>query len=139
MRQKCRFQRQNERNKMKNRVIILLIISFIYISTYDLLESIDGIFYYPACASVELITICALYRIKNKLSLHMQLISLALIVSHIFGMLLYINYYPPIIYQVVTYFLMILQCFRILWTGNNDNKNNNRWSLDHCNTVIRSR
>jgi hypothetical protein len=104
-----------------------------------MLKSIDGIFYYPACASMELITMLALFRIKNKLSLDMQMINLALIISHIIGLILYINYYPPIVYQTLTYSLMILQCFRIIWTGNNDNKNNNKWSLDRCGVVVRSR
>jgi len=120
---------------MRSRVIIILIVSLIYVSTYDILDSIDGIFYYPACASVELFTILLLSRIKTKLSLHMQIINLMLIVSHIIGMFLYINYYPPIIYQVCVNTLMIAQIVRIFWIGQNDNKNNNKHSLDSGGAV----
>ena len=122
---------------MKNRIIIILIGSFIYVSTYDILNEIDGIFYYPACASVELVTIMALCRIKNRLSFHLQIISFTLIISHIIGLILYINFYPPFIYQFLAYFMMTAQIIRIFWVGNYDNKNNNKRGVDDCGTFLR--
>ena len=103
-----------------------------------MLNEIDGIFYYPACASVELVTILALRRIKTRLSLHLQIISFALIISHIIGLILYINFYPPFIYQFLAYFMMTAQIIRIFWVGNNDNKNNNKRGVDNCGTFLRS-
>jgi len=123
---------------MKNRIIILLLISFIYVSTYGMLNEIDGIFYYPACASVELVTILALRRIKTRLSFHLQIISFALIISHIIGLILYVNFYPPLIYQFLAYFMMTAQIIRIFWVGNNDNTNNNKRGVDSGGTFLRS-
>jgi hypothetical protein len=103
-----------------NRLIIFAIIASIYVFTKDVLESINGVFYYCAVAFCELITLFCLSFIRGRISRDMQALNLALIIGHLIGWALYASYQKAIIYQIITYGLMSAQLLRLLWVGKHD-------------------
>jgi hypothetical protein len=102
------------------RLIIFAIIASIYVATKDVLESINGDFYYCAVAFCELITLFCLSFVRGRISRDMQALNLALIIGHLIGWALYASYQKAIIYQAITYGLMSAQLLRLLWVGKYD-------------------
>ena len=103
-----------------NRVIIFAIVVTIYAATKDVLESINGDFYYCAAAFCELITLFCLSFVRGRISRDMQALNLALIIGHAIGWALYASYQKAIIYQIITYGLMSAQLIRLFWVGKHD-------------------
>ncbi len=103
-----------------NRVIIFAIVVSIYVATKDVLEAINGDFYYCAAAFCELITLFCLSFVRGRISRDMQMLNLALIIGHAIGWALYATYNKAIIYQIITYSLMSAQLIRLLWVGKHD-------------------
>ena len=102
------------------RLIIFAIVASIYVATKDVLESINGDFYYCAVAFCELITLFCLSFVRGRISRDMQVLNLALIIGHLIGWALYASYQKAIIYQIITYGLMSAQLLRLLWVGKYD-------------------
>jgi hypothetical protein len=102
------------------RLIIFAIIASIYVATKDVLDSINGDFYYCAAAFCELITLFCLSFVRGRISRDMQVLNLVLIIGHLIGWALYASYQKAIIYQIITYGLMSAQLLRLLWVGKHD-------------------
>jgi hypothetical protein len=119
-RQHERCQRQLSQRSKMNRLIIFAIIASIYVATKDVLESINGDFYYCSVAFFELITLFCLSFVRGRISRDMQVLNLALIIGHLIGWALYASCHKAIIYQIITYGLMSAQLLRLLWAGKHD-------------------